>query len=280
MRFFFIQKSIAIAALTNAAIAIDIRIKKGKSPNCQCHWLVFFFFFFFFFCFFFSISYNKTYFGNVSITKEMKRLCFKHMIYHNSNSYDKEKTCPIRPLNFSYETFVNNAIYKVISPVLCFQLEKLNLKFYTCMHLISYLRKLGLNSLQSGYTMHKPRHGKITVIAYANSRCSGESAHSRSLARTYAVRSRKRQVKGELQRKSLLNSNELRSDKPAIKVASVLSFLQIRSMKSGLTCVQAPSRVLTACLLDALFHRRCMLLYGSTQKCRLAFVVFIPIGYV
>ena len=37
----------------------------------------------------------------------------------------------------------------------------------------------------------EPPHGKSVLIAYANSKGSGEPAHPRSLARTYAVRSRK-----------------------------------------------------------------------------------------
>ena len=45
-------------------------------------------------------------------------------------------------------------------------------------------------------------HRKRTGMAYANSRGSGEPAHSRSLARTYAVRSRERWVSGRFQPKN------------------------------------------------------------------------------
>ena len=43
-------------------------------------------------------------------------------------------------------------------------------------------------SLKDHKQTFEPCHWKRTLIAYANSKGSGEPAHKRSLARTYAVR--------------------------------------------------------------------------------------------
>ena len=47
-----------------------------------------------------------------------------------------------------------------------------------------------------------PRQANLVLIAYASSEGSGEPAHSRSLARTFASRSYKQWVKGNLQTES------------------------------------------------------------------------------
>ena len=47
--------------------------------------------------------------------------------------------------------------------------------------------------------IHGPRQANLVLIAYASSEGSGEPAHPRSLARTFAARSYKQWVKRNLQ---------------------------------------------------------------------------------
>ena len=54
-------------------------------------------------------------------------------------------------------------------------------------HVYSYFINRLISRKQS-----EPCHRKIAVAVYANSKGSGEPAHARSLARTFAVHSRKR----------------------------------------------------------------------------------------
>ena len=49
------------------------------------------------------------------------------------------------------------------------------------------------------YTLNGPRQANLLLIAYASSEGSGEPAHPRSLARTFAARSYKQWVKRNLQ---------------------------------------------------------------------------------
>ena len=53
---------------------------------------------------------------------------------------------------------------------------------------------------------HGPRQANLVVIAYASSEDSGEPAHPRSLARTFAARSYKQWVKRNLQAESQIPS--------------------------------------------------------------------------
>ena len=52
------------------------------------------------------------------------------------------------------------------------------------------------------YNIHGPRQANLVLIASASSEGSGEPAHPRSLARTFAARSYKQWVKGILQTES------------------------------------------------------------------------------
>ena len=52
------------------------------------------------------------------------------------------------------------------------------------------------------YTINGPRQANLVLIAYASSEGSGEPAHPRSLARTFAARSYKQWVKRNLQTES------------------------------------------------------------------------------
>ena len=53
---------------------------------------------------------------------------------------------------------------------------------------------------------HGPRQANLVLIAYASSEGSGEPAHPRSLARTFAARSYKQWVKRNLQTESQIPS--------------------------------------------------------------------------
>ena len=55
-------------------------------------------------------------------------------------------------------------------------------------------------------TSHGPRQANLVLIAYASSEGSGEPAHLRSLARTFAARSYKQWVKRNFQTKSQIPS--------------------------------------------------------------------------
>ena len=50
--------------------------------------------------------------------------------------------------------------------------------------------------------LNGPRQANLVLIAYASSEGSGEAAHPRSLARTFAARSYKQGVKRNLQTES------------------------------------------------------------------------------
>ena len=65
--------------------------------------------------------------------------------------------------------------------------------------LVWFSRASGVKSFQS---LNGPRQANLVLIAYASSEGSGEPAHPRSLARTFAARSYKQWVKRNLQTES------------------------------------------------------------------------------
>ena len=56
------------------------------------------------------------------------------------------------------------------------------------------------------FLSNEPRQANLVLIAYASSEGSGEPAHPRSLARTFAARSYKQWVKRNLQTESQIPS--------------------------------------------------------------------------
>ena len=56
--------------------------------------------------------------------------------------------------------------------------------------------------IESSYIIYGPRQANLVLIACASSEGSGEPAHPRSLARTFAARSYKQWVKRNLQTES------------------------------------------------------------------------------
>ena len=58
------------------------------------------------------------------------------------------------------------------------------------------------NTARSCRARERERQANLVLIAYASSESSGEPAHPRSLARTFAARSYKQRVKGNLQTES------------------------------------------------------------------------------
>ena len=80
---------------------------------------------------------------------------------------------------------------------------------------ISYLEDLYINKMQTVIrtnlrcfnmnVTYGPRQANLVLIAYASSEGSGEPAHPRSLARTFAARSYKQWVKRNLQTESQIH---------------------------------------------------------------------------
>ena len=68
------------------------------------------------------------------------------------------------------------------------------------------LRSFGQNEKQLMIRLCGPRRANLVLIAYASSEGSGEPAHPRSLARTFAARSYKQWIKRNLQRESQIPS--------------------------------------------------------------------------
>ena len=66
---------------------------------------------------------------------------------------------------------------------------------------IKWLRQTSDNTPKTAYKIG-PRQANLVLIAYASSEGSGEPAHPRSLARTFAARSYKQRAKRNLQTES------------------------------------------------------------------------------
>ena len=67
-------------------------------------------------------------------------------------------------------------------------------------------RLIWANILKLLWTVYGPRQANLVLIAYASSEGSGEPAHPRSLARTFAARSYKQWIKRNLQTESQISS--------------------------------------------------------------------------
>ena len=72
----------------------------------------------------------------------------------------------------------------------------------TLQHVIAAVFATTENIWDMAQLINGPRQANLVLIAYASSEGSGEPAHPRSLARTFAVRSYKQRVKRNLQTES------------------------------------------------------------------------------
>ena len=76
----------------------------------------------------------------------------------------------------------------------------------TSQNLLTFARENIASCLAYFMWLDGPRQANLVLIAYASSEGSGEPAHPRSLARTFAARSYKQWVKRNLQTESQIPS--------------------------------------------------------------------------